>query len=163
MRIKALTFAIFSLTGFLLTSCSSQPNLAIQSDDQDLRAATSKIANSAQSVSQSLQELAAIERATHPAARVPNPVDPVAIGMNQIISLDWTGPIGPLVKKIAEISQYKVRFLGKTPAIPIIVSVMAKNIPLANILRDVNFQCGRRANIAVYAANRIIELRYAKN
>ena len=163
MRIKALTLILFSLYGFLLTGCASQPNLAIQSDDQDLRAATSKIANSAQSVSQSLQELAAIERATHPAAKVPNPMDPVAIGMDQILSIDWTGPVGLLVNKIAQISQYKVRVLGKNPAIPIIVSVMAKNIPLANILRDVNFQCGRRANIAVYAANRIIELRYAKN
>jgi defect-in-organelle-trafficking protein DotD len=56
-----------------------------------------------------------------------------------------------------------MRILGKSPAIPIIISITAHNTPLADVLRDANFQCGRRANVAIYAANKVIELRYAKN
>jgi defect-in-organelle-trafficking protein DotD len=34
---------------------------------------------------------------------------------------------------------------------------------LADVLRDVGYQCGRRATIVVYPESRVIELRYAKN
>jgi len=164
MRIKKLSIFVLSLAFFGLLGCQTKHiNLALPSDDEDVRTAEVKLANSANEVSQSLQELAAIERTNHPAAKVPNPLNPDTVNMGQILSIDWTGPVAPLVRKIAKISQYRVRILGAEPAIPIIVSITATNTPLADILRDANYQCGQRANIAVYSANRIIELRYAKS
>ncbi|MCL5261667.1 MAG: DotD/TraH family lipoprotein, partial [Gammaproteobacteria bacterium] len=82
--------------------------------------------------------------------------------MDKIASIDWSGPVGPLVKKIATASNYKLRVLGTPPAIPILVSISAKDTPLADILRDATFQCGNKANIVVYPASRTIELRYVK-
>ena len=83
--------------------------------------------------------------------------------MAELVSIDWSGAVGPLVTKIAALSHYRVNSLGVPPAIPIIVSVTAKDTPLADILRDANFQCGIRASITVYPATKIIELRYARN
>lgn len=146
-----------------LGGCTTEPRIAMISSDRTSRSAETKLANAADSISNSLQELAEIERATHPQAKLPSPIEPDLIGMGQLASLDWTGPIGPLVKKIAEASNYKLHVLGTPPAIPILVSISAKDIPLGDILRDAGFQCGNKANIVVYPASKIIELRYVKS
>lgn len=122
--------------------------------------ATIKLAEAATSVSNSLKKLARIQAAATPPVKGKHLPDPNTSGMTGIASIDWAGPIGPLVTKIAQASKYKVRVLGKTPAIPIIVSVNAKNTPLASILRDVDYQAGKRAHIVVYPHKRVIELRY---
>lgn len=151
------------IVSFTLFGCTTGPKVAVVNDTQGGRAAEIELANAADSVSNSLQELAAIEKATHPQAKIPSPVEPDMIGMGQLASIDWSGPIGPLVKKIADAAHYKVHTLGNQPAIPILVTISAKDIPLADILRDAGFQCGNKANIVVYPASKIIELRYAKS
>ena len=80
--------------------------------------------------------------------------------MAQLASLDWSGPIEPLVRKIAASSDYKVRILGNQPSIPVIVQIHQTNVPLADILRNASFQTQNRADITVYPANKVIELRY---
>ena len=145
-----------------ISGCVSEPKVTIVSSPTGTRAAETKLADAADSVSKSLRELAEIERATHPQAKLPSPVEPDLIGMGQLASIDWSGPIGPLVKKIADAAHYKVHVLGSNPAIPILVSISAKDTTLADILRDAGFQCGNKATIVVYPASKIIELRYAK-
>lgn len=149
----------------LLTGCSSTPNpnnIAIISNDYGVHTAEIKLAEAADSSSQALQQLAEIEQSTHPHAKLAPPVDPVCIGMSQLTTVEWNGPVGPLVAKIAQIAHYKLRVLGTVPAIPPLVSISAKNTPLADILRDAGFQCGAKVNIVVYPSSRIIELRYSR-
>lgn len=168
MKIKHLLF----LTGLaaLATSCSSpQPmdyayvttgSAPINAVDQN---AQTELAQAAVSVDQSLQQLSAIKIATNPQVKMPPPVNPSAIGMAQITTLNWTGPIEPLLKKIAAESGYKVNVLGKEPAIPIIVSINAQNEPLAEILRNITFQADNadnKAQITLYPEQKVIELRY---
>jgi defect in organelle trafficking protein DotD len=155
-----LLISVFTLVQ--LIGCTPIPKIVAVSDGKDLHTAETKLAITAASVSKSLQELAEIDRATHPRAILPSPVEPDMIGMGQLGSIDWSGPVGPLVKKIAEATNYKFKVLGTSPAIPILVSITAKNVPLADILRDASFQCGNRANIVTYPASKIIELRYTK-
>lgn len=145
-----------------LMGCSTGSKITITNSNKDPRTAELKLATTAESVSKSLRELAEIDRAIHPQTKIPSPLDPDMIGMGQLGSVDWNGPVGPLVKKIAEATNYKLNVLGTPPAIPILVSVAAKDTPLANILRDAGFQCGKKANIVVYPASKIIELRYVK-
>lgn len=83
-------------------------------------------------------------------------------GMSGTVDIDWTGPIGPLVKKIADMTDYKVKILGNEPGIPIIISISQDNAILADILKNAGMQAGKRANLVVFPANRVIELRYAK-
>lgn len=147
---------------FLMAGCHTGPRVAIVNNDKDLQTAGAKLTATAESVSKSLKELAEIDKAVHPQAKLPSPIEPEMIGMGQLGSIDWSGPVEPLVKKIAEATHYKLKVLGTAPAIPILVSITTKDTPLADILRDARFQCGKRANIVVYPANKIIELRYVK-
>ena len=164
MRTKPISLLSICLMLFFLTGCAAHNarKSEVIGNDVGVVKAEQKLVTASEDVNSSLQELAAIEKATHPQVKMPNPMDPTMIGMGQLLSIDWTGPIGPLVHKIAKISDYKVRTLGTAPAIPVVVSITAKNTPLADILRDANFQCGQHANIAVYPANKIIELRYVR-
>lgn len=120
----------------------------------------SLMTESADSVSRSLTKLAKIEQATHPNAKLPPAPDPVSVHLAEMASVDWNGPIEPLVKKIAGASGYKVRILGNAPTIPILISVNAKNTPLADILRDITYQAQHHATVVLYAKQRVIELRY---
>ena len=167
MDMKTRRFSMLLTTLFLATllvGCSSGNKISI-SNDYDKRSqltAETRLAESAESISRSLADLAEIERASHPQARIPSPVDPEMIGMGQLASIDWSGPIGPFAKKIADATKYKLKVLGKPQGIPILVSISAKDTPMADILRDANFQCGNKASLVVYPASKIIELRYVK-
>jgi defect-in-organelle-trafficking protein DotD len=119
-----------------------------------------QLAESAQSVNTSLQQLSAIQIATHPDVKMAPPINANAVGMGQQTSLDWTGPVEPLLHKIADASGYHVRVVGREPAIPVIVAISANDQTLASILRDTTYQVAKKARIALYPNSRTIELRY---
>jgi defect in organelle trafficking protein DotD len=134
------------------------------SSDQAPQPATAfvdeRLADTARTVSQSMQRLASIESATHPQVAMPEPVDPESIEMAQKASVDWTGPVEPLVKKVAAASHYQLHVLGQRPAIPTLVKLNAKEQTLAQILRNLGYQIRHAANITVYPKRKIIELKY---
>jgi len=150
MKIRLLLIVIASL---LLCSCANKTH-----DDSY----TAALANAATSSSQSLVRLKAIEQAANPPQSVAEPPDPATYGMAMPITIDWNGPIKPLVKKIATTTNYKLRVLGTAPAIPIIISISAKDVAIGDVLRDVGYQCGNRAQVVVFPSTHTIELRYAK-
>jgi defect-in-organelle-trafficking protein DotD len=167
---KVKIFLVASLF-FLLTGCEDEHakivNLHLKyittnsaPEPSVNRNAQYQLAETATSVGHSLQTLSAIQVATHPGTKMPQAPNPESIGMAQVSSIDWTGPVEPLLKKIADASQYHVRVLGKRPAIPVIVAVSANNEALANILRDTTYQVAKKATIKLYPSSRIIELRY---
>jgi defect-in-organelle-trafficking protein DotD len=77
-------------------------------------------------------------------------------------SVDWSGPVDELTMRIAKAAHYRTRVLGKAPAIPVLVSVRSEDKSLVDILRDIDYQAGQKADIHVYPNSRIVELRYAK-
>ncbi len=159
----------------LLVACTSHPlhqsTLRNKNGDHLLSAVdTSKamdkshteaaLAEAAVSVSNSLSKLAEIQQAVHPDKKIPEPPNAARIGMADLASVDWTGPIEPLARKVAAAAHYRLRVLGKAPAIPIIISVTAKDTPLADILRDISFQAEQQATLTLYPSSHVIELRY---
>lgn len=142
----------------LLSACVTQPPEPSRLDMTD-----QSLAEGSYSVSRSLVSLSETAQAAHPLPPLDPPPSPDTYGMATLTSIDWSGPVGPLVKQIARAANYHVRVLGTEPAIPIIVTVNDKNMMLADILRDVGYQCGRRAAVVVYPESRVIEIRYAKN
>ncbi|AAO91139.2 type IVB secretion system lipoprotein DotD [Coxiella burnetii] len=124
------------------------------------RNAQAQLSEAATSVGHSLQQMSAIQMAIHPKAKLAPPLNPGAIGMAQQTSLDWNGPIEPLLRKIASASHYRLRVLGKKPAIPVLVAINSTDVPLAEILRNATYQVEKKANITLYPSRRIIELRY---
>lgn len=125
--------------------------------------AEAKLAEAADSVSRSLQSLAENQQALNPKPKQYKEPDPSDYGMSNLTSMNWSGPIEPLVQQIAKATGYTLRVSGVAPAIPVLVSINAKNIPLGQILRDAGYQCGDKADIVVFPRSKVIELLYANN
>jgi len=143
----------------LLASCASttkKPPQNAPSDDANI-----KLAEAANSVSDSLIELARIEKVTKPIKRNPTNI-PYAYNLQPHATVDWSGPVEELVAKIAKTSHYRLRVLGTKPAIPALVSVSMKDKPMADILRNIDYQIAQKGTIFVYPKSKIIEIRYAK-
>ena len=153
-------FLIATGVMFLSTGCSQTVMKPQANKSSSIDIVESKLINAANSVSQSLNELAAIESANMPSSALPPPPNAKSIGMAAHASINWTGPVEPLILKLANAANYKLHVLGHHPAIPTIISVKAKDASLASILRDARFQTQKTAQIVVYPNSKIIELRY---
>lgn len=120
-----------------------------------------QIAEAASSVGKSLQQLSAMQMAIAPKVEVPD-IDPKTTGMTQVASLDWYGPVLPLLEQIGKATGYQVKVLGNEPAIPIIISMSVNSQVMADILRNVAYQAHNKATISVNPAKRTIELQYIR-
>jgi defect in organelle trafficking protein DotD len=166
MKIKNIIF--LTLGALILAGCAetvkNEVNLhyvpankaPAEMNNQD---AQTQIAEAASSVGKSLQQLAAMQMAITPTDKLPE-IDAKTTGMTQMASLDWYGPVLPLLEEIGKATGYKVLVLGDAPPIPVIVSISVKNQVMADILRNVTYQAHNKASIVVYPAKKIIELRY---
>jgi defect-in-organelle-trafficking protein DotD len=156
MNIKLASIVTLLLT---LSGCSSNP----RPEQQNLTGLNSSLAEASYSVSRSIVSLAETAQASHPTPVLAPPPNPETYGMAGLTSVDWSGPVQPLIGQIAKTANYRMRVLGPAPGIPVLVTINAKNVMLADILRDVGYQCGRRAEVVVFPRSRVIELRYAPN
>jgi defect-in-organelle-trafficking protein DotD len=154
---KHTHFAVLIISSLILSGCAKPP--ATYTPDN----ASTSLAEASYSVSRSIVSLSETAQAAHPAPDLAPPPNPASYGMAGLTSVDWSGPVEPLVRQIARAANYRVCVLGVPPAIPVLVTIYDKNRMLADVLRDVGYQCGRRATVVVYPESRVIELRYAKN
>ena len=149
------------IASLLLTSCGTslfkKPPINDPSDD-----ATIKLAEAATSVSDSMLEMARVEKVIMPPTRDNTLTIPSAFNLQTRASVDWSGPIEELTLRIAKAGHFRLRVLGKEPSVPVLISLTAKDESLAEILRDIDYQAGRKANIHVYPNSQVVELRYAK-
>ena len=171
MKIKSLLIipAIILLTGCASDSKSvvdlhlhyiTADSAPIEASDTN---AQNQLAESAASVGSSLQELSAIQMTTNPQAKMPDPINAKQVGMAQQVSIDWNGPVEPILKQIADDSHYTLRVIGDQPAIPVLVSITAKQQVLADVFRNLQLQVSNYAKIQLYPDSKTIELRYAAN
>ena len=159
-QMKRPALLIISLFCGLLTACAA-PQTSLQAPNSDSTAIA--LAQAAGAASKSLEGLEANQQAANP-PKIAHPIPAAATyGMQMPISIDWDGPIGPLVSKIAETANYKLRVLGVVPPVPVLISIHAKNTELANILRSAGLQAGKRASIVVYPSSKTVELSYASS
>lgn len=150
-------FTFVIVLSLILCACATPP----PRDPPD--SAGSALAEASYAVSRSLANLTEVAQAAHPMAAMPPSPSPASYGMSGLTSVDWSGPVEPLIIQIAKSVNYRARVLGRAPAIPVMVSIYDKNMMVADILRDIGYQCGRRAAVVVYPENRVIELRYARS
>src|SRR5476651_2275897 len=149
MDMKRLLLLPFCCFVFILTACSSTKG-GLSINEIQNQNANIQNAQAATTVSNSLTELGSLQRAVTPPLAMKNLPDPNAYNMDSLASIDWAGPIGPIVQQIARASHYQLRVLGRLPAIPVLISINEKNMPLGYILRDIDFQSGNKANIVVF-------------
>lgn len=167
---KWCTAGCLGLVGMLLAAgCSrktssfeEQVKLARSVNQQNLdfqMLTERKLAEVADSVDRSLAELAAIERTRTPSAKKLVVVNSAELEGKRV-TLDWNGPVAPLLQRVAKLVGYSLRVLGKAPAVPVLISVSGHDMPVVDLLRGVDLQCGQRARVAVYSKQKVIELRY---
>lgn len=124
--------------------------------------ATIKLAEAATSVSNSMLEMARVEKVVTP-PHVDN-IETIPMTRNLLAhaSVDWSGPIGELAERLAKAADLRLRVLGHPPAIPVLVSLNQADRSIAELLRDIDYQAGNKASIHVYPNSQVVELRYAK-
>lgn len=150
-----------SLLASLLCACSTANHQG--PPKYTLDSSTQSLAEASYAVSRSMADLAETAQAAHPMPHLAPPPDPASYDMGGKTSVDWSGPIGPLVKQIADAAEYSFHELGTPPAIPVLVTVSQRHVALGDVLRDAGYQAGKRASVYVYPDRRLIELRYAKS
>lgn len=129
----------------------------------DISKSQASLAEASYAISRSIVELAESAQAAHPLPALSPPPNPATYGLGGMTTIDWSGPVGPLLRQIAKAVDYRVRILGRPPAIPVMVTVLEKQAMIGDIIRDIGYQCGTRAAVVVYPESRVIELRYARN
>lgn len=154
---------IFLLASTLVTGCANRnmtfkkPPYNAPSDD-----ATIKLAEAANSVSDSMLQMARIEKVIAPPAQDNALTIPNSINLQTRASVDWSGPIYEVTERVAKAAHYRMRVLGTEPAVPILISLDIKDQSLAEILRNIDYQAKSKASIHVYPNSQVVELRYAK-
>ncbi len=151
---------ILILTSILLLGCAKifrKPPVNDPSDD-----ATIKLAEAATSVSDSMLEMARVEKIICPPNKDNILTIPNAYNLQARASVDWSGPVEELAFRISKAAHFRLRVLGKEPAVPVLISLNVKDESLAEILRNIDYQAGKKAYIHVYPNSQVVELRYAK-
>jgi len=160
MKNRIVRILLMITLSTILAACSSvfkKPPYNAPSND-----ATIKLAEAAVSVSNSMLEMARVEKVVTP-PRVNNiQTIPSTRGLLEHASVDWSGPIGELTERLAKAADLKLHVLGHPPAIPVLVSLDQADRSIAELLRDIDYQAGNKASIHVYPNSQVIELRYAK-
>ena len=121
----------------------------------------SQLVASARSIEKSLATLAAAQEINNIPVLNTAPLLTPEGGMGGTADIDWTGPLEPLLEKIASMADYNLKIMGSPPPLPIIVSITQTKAIIADILKNASLQAGKKANILVFPSNKIIELRYA--
>lgn len=160
MRIK--TSLLLGLALLSLTACSTTPSAdeapPIEEIDQIIADAVEVSASSNRAIAEVEVAVAAPTR-PGPLAQVPPTVvlPPEAI---QPITVDWQGPLEPLIQDLAARAGYSFRMTGRAPANARMISVVANEEPLFGIIRRVGAMVHDHADIAFNPSTRTIELRY---
>ncbi len=119
-----------------------------------------RLASAVDRASAALQTLASVEQARNPGVAVQSvPYAPQEL--RRTMSVNWVGPIEPIARSLADRAGYELRISGDVPPVPVVVTVMAKQKSVVEVLRDVGLQAGQRADIAVDPERKVVELNYA--
>jgi defect-in-organelle-trafficking protein DotD len=156
---KRLVFCFCVVTAFAaVVGCTKnlpKPQLVAEPDNVTLR-----LAQAADRAANALDTLAAIEQ-----VRSPSDLPPLAAGappeLRRSVTVNWIGPVEPLVRQLADRASYKVVVSGNAPEAAIIISMNARNQPVIEALRDIGLQLAARGELRVDANLKTVELSYA--
>jgi defect-in-organelle-trafficking protein DotD len=119
-----------------------------------------RLASAVDRASAALQTLASVEQARNPGVAVQSvPFAPQEL--RRTVSVDWVGPIEPVVRRLTDRAGYQMQINGDVPPVPVVVTIRAEEKSVVEVLRDIGLQAGRRANIAVDPDRHVVELNYA--
>ena len=116
-----------------------------------------QLADAAVRAEMALARLARIQAARDPIAWEPAPEN-VPRELLREVTVDWTGPLRELARRLAELSGYEFRETGSPAVQPVMVDVHSVKRPLISVLREVGLQGGTRVRLLVDARRRVVEV-----
>jgi len=119
-----------------------------------------ELSEAALAVNSSMQDLAALTQSQTPLQVQMLAPDAHSYGLAQLATVDWTGPVEPLVQRLGQITRYRVKVIGDEPVLPIVVNISKRNTAVGDILREAALQSREQMQIQVFPANQLIELHY---
>lgn len=119
-----------------------------------------RLAAAVDKASSALETLASVEQARNPGAAIQSvPYAPQEL--RRTITVNWNGPIEPILQHIADRAGYEVQVNGDVPPAPVVVTLTARQKMVIDVLRDLGLQAGRRADVVVDPERHVVELNYA--
>jgi hypothetical protein len=129
-------------------------------DNFDQINAEAQLAEAAAGVSRTLNNLAAMQRASHPEIYKNLPDVGSSKQTSGIATVHYVGPVEGLLEKIAKKTGLVFITYGQKTATPIIVSIDAVERSLETIIQDISYQAQNHAYVKVNAPQNRLELVY---
>ncbi len=167
-RFTALHICIYAAALIAVSGCSgiNLPNRNVENYNRGAPqvaappdTVTALLADAADRAAVALETLSAVEHARSPGVSVA-PVSNAPMELRRAITIDWVGPVEPIMQSLANRAGYSAGVVGTSPPVPIIISLDVQNKPVIEALRDVGLQMGVRADITVDSARRVVEIHY---
>ena len=158
---RSTTFLVFSI--FLLAACArptpvDQPVLVAEDTPAKLDALLSRTTEANLLIAR-IEAAGAPGRIPEPAADLPPDIQLPEV-LLQPVSVDWTGPVEPLLEAMADLIDYDWQVTGPAPAHPLIVSISRRDEPVWLLMRDVAISLTSSATIIVNPSRELVALQY---
>ncbi len=154
MKIQAISVVLVATLYGCVTPPQNEPK---QQQDQ----AVTMLQKTARSIESSLTQLAEAEQFEKMKLRPSEPrIYKQIPGMGDVVTMPWQGTLEQAVSRLAQFSGYEVKFLGRTPAVPILVQIGREPATISDHIRNVGIQAGSRADLIVDPKQKIVEVRY---
>ncbi len=153
---KIAFYSLISLTTVACAPYVPDPQLVAEPDPIALR-----LAQAADRAANSLNVLAAVEQNRTPVDLPPLTASAPA-ELRRSITVDWVGPIEPIIKTLADRVSYSFMTSGQKPQVPIVTNINVRSEPVIEVLRDIGLQMSDRGTLKVDANRKVIEINYAQ-
>ncbi len=140
-----------------------KPNIASEREVHDALIQAAKNVDRAFLVYTEINNAAKSEELTYEKIRQANwRVNHTPAGLERTDTFNYEGPIRPLMNKKSKNTDYVLKFFGELPPEPIMVSIVADNDSLIDIIRDVAAKTDGVLDIDIYedSEDKIIEVIY---
>ncbi|MBM4211264.1 MAG: hypothetical protein FJ186_01825 [Gammaproteobacteria bacterium] len=127
----------------------------VTSDSED---ASYQIAQATKAATNALAKLAKVQSSQHP-DYYKTPQKVIKSNVKGSISLNYIGPIEPLLQKIAKNANLQFKKMGKPTGTPIIVSVKYEDSTLADAIENIAYQAQNHAIVEITKSG-AVQIRY---
>ncbi|KXS55152.1 MAG: defect in organelle trafficking protein DotD [Marinobacter sp. T13-3] len=162
MKIRSKGLLAVAVAGALLQGCANT-----QPVDMHVDPAVVKLSKAADEISESYRALSYAESARVSEKGIGETLDydldefPKEWHRKVVLKEDYYGELEPFVRGLSKLVGYKEpQILGKTPVVPITVSMNRSKKPLAEFLVDASYQAGGRAMVVLDGEHDRLQITY---
>lgn len=162
MKHASKAFLAVAVSGLLLQGCASTQEVNLEVDP-----AVVKLSKAADEISESYRSLSYAESARVSETGIGKSLDynlddfPVEWHRKVVLKEDYYGELEPFLRGLARLVGYgEPQIVGKSPVVPITVSMNRTKKPLAEFLVDASYQSGGRAIVVLDVDNERLQVTY---